>query len=456
MAQKSSIPKGTRDFSPVEMVRRNYIFNTIKTVFQNYGYLPIETPAMENLSTLTGKYGEEGDRLLFKVLNSGDFLKKLDKHDFETKSLGKIITAIAEKGLRFDLTVPFARYVVQHLNEITFPFKRYQVQPVWRADRPQKGRYREFYQCDVDVIGSESLLSEVELVQIANEVFKNLGLNILIKINNRKVLAGISEVIGQAEKMMKITIAIDKIEKIGLEKVNEELIEAGIPEASVEKLQPILSFAGTSIEKLELLKRILSSSEIGIQGVNELESVMEYLEPFNLTSEVQIDLSLARGLNYYTGAIIEIASKDIEIGSVCGGGRYDDLTGIFGLKDVSGVGISFGADRIYDVMLQKNLFPKELAQTTQLMFVNFGEEEEKYCLSLLSKIRAEGISAELFPDRAKMKRQMSYANTKKISYVALVGHNEIEEGLITLKNMKDGEQEKVKIEELISKLSIPE
>jgi len=454
--QKPSIPKGTRDFGPAEMIQRNYIFNTIQEIFIKYGYQPLETPAMENLGTLLGKYGEEGDKLLFRILNSGDFFSKASENDLKGIDSLKLANLITEKGLKYDLTVPFARYVVQHRNEITFPFKRYQIQPVWRADRPQKGRYREFYQCDVDVIGSESLLSEVELVQIANEVFKKLGLNILIKINNRKILAGISEVIGQADKMLKITIAIDKIEKIGIEKVNEELIEAGIPEASVEKLQPILSFKGTSIEKQELLKSILSSSEIGMQGVNELESVLEYLEPFNLTSEVQIDLSLARGLNYYTGAIIEIASKDIEIGSICGGGRYDDLTGIFGLKDVSGVGISFGADRIYDVMLQKNLFPMELAQTTQLMFVNFGEEEEKYCLSLLSKIRAEGISAELFPDRAKMKKQMSYANAKKISYVALVGHNEIEEGLITLKNMKDGEQEKVKIGELISKLSNPE
>ncbi|MDX2444588.1 MAG: histidine--tRNA ligase, partial [Bacteroidales bacterium] len=360
---------------------------------------------------------------------------------------------ISEKGLRYDLTVPFARYVVQNRNDINFPFKRYQIQPVWRADRPQKGRYREFYQCDVDVIGSKSLLSEIELVQIADEVFKKLRLKILIKINNRKVLAGISELMGQSEQMMKITIAIDKIEKIGLEKVNQELLEAGIPKGSIEKLQPILTFEGTSIEKLELLSGLLSSSEIGMQGVNELEAVLDYLSPFELESEIQIDLSLARGLNYYTGAIIEIASKDMEIGSICGGGRYDDLTGVFGLNDVSGVGISFGADRIYDVMLQCDLFPKELAQTTQLMFVNFGEEEEKHCLTILKEVRAAGISAELYPDRAKMKKQMSYANNKNVHFVALVGQDEMLGGFITLRNMKNGDQEKLNVEELISKLS---
>ncbi len=452
-AQKPSIPKGTRDFGPDEMLRRNYIFNTIQDVFIKYGYQPLETPAMENLGTLLGKYGEEGDKLLFRILNSGDFFSKVATGDEEVIDSSKLASIISEKGLKYDLTVPFARYVVQHRNEITFPFKRYQIQPVWRADRPQKGRYREFYQCDVDVIGSKSLLSEIELVQIADEVFKKLGLKILIKINNRKVLAGISELMGQSEQMMKITIAIDKIEKIGLEKVNQELLEAGIPKGSIEKLQPILTFEGTSIEKLELLSGLLSSSEIGMQGVNELEAVLDYLSPFELESEIQIDLSLARGLNYYTGAIIEIASKDMEIGSICGGGRYDDLTGIFGLNDVSGVGISFGADRIYDVMLQSDLFPKELAQTTQLMFVNFGEEEEKHCLTILKKVRAVGISAELYPDRAKMKKQMSYANSKNVHFVALVGQDEMLGGFITLRNMKNGDQEKLNVEELISKLS---
>ena len=452
-AQKPSIPKGTRDFGPVEMIRRNFIFNTIQNVFIKYGYQPLETPAMENLSTLLGKYGEEGDKLLFRILNSGDFFSKTSEEDLKGCNSAKLASLISEKGLKYDLTVPFARYVVQHRNEITFPFKRYQVQPVWRADRPQKGRYREFYQCDVDVIGSKSLLSEVELIQIADEVFKKLGLNILVKINNRKVLAGIAEVIGQAQQMMKITIAIDKIDKIGLDKVNKELLEAGIPQESIDKLQPILTFAGSSVEKLELLKDVLASSEIGMQGIRELEAVMDYLSLFELSSEVQIDLSLARGLNYYTGAIIEVISREAEIGSICGGGRYDDLTGIFGLKDVSGVGISFGADRIYDVMLQNELFPKDLSQTTQLMFVNFGEKEEKYCLSILNRVRAEGISAEIYPDHAKMKKQMSYADNKKVNFVALVGQDEIAEGLITLRNMKNGEQEKLNVEDLITKLS---
>jgi len=452
-AQKPSIPKGTRDFGPDEMIRRNFIFNTIQDVFIKYGYQPLETPAMENLGTLLGKYGEEGDKLLFRILNSGDFFSKVAKGDEELIDSSNLANIISEKGLKYDLTVPFARYVVQHRNEITFPFKRYQIQPVWRADRPQKGRYREFYQCDVDVIGSKSLLSEIELVQIADEVFNKLGLKVLIKINNRKVLAGISELIGQSEQMMKITIAIDKIEKIGLEKVNQELLEAGIPKGSIEKLRPILTFEGTSIEKLELLAGLLSSSEIGIQGVNELESVLDYLSAFELESEIQVDLSLARGLNYYTGAIIEIASKDMDIGSICGGGRYDDLTGIFGLNDVSGVGISFGADRIYDVMLQSDLFPKEMAQTTQLMFVNFGEKEEKHCLPILKKVRAAGISAELYPDRAKMKKQMSYANNKNVHFVALIGQDEMSDGFITLRNMKNGDQEKLNVEELISKLS---
>ena len=451
--QKPSIPKGTRDFGPNEMVRRNYIFNTVQKVFKKYGYLPLETPAMENVSTLLGKYGEEGDKLLFRVLNSGNFMSKVPEGS-NLQDTPSLVNFITEKGLKYDLTVPFARYVVQHRNDITFPFKRYQIQPVWRADRPQKGRYREFFQCDVDVIGSKSLLSEVELIQITDEVFSILGINVKIKINNRKVLAGVAEMMGQADQMMKITIAIDKIDKIGLEKVNEELISSGIPQEAVDKLQPILTFSGVRNEKLVLLRSLLSNSEIGMQGVDEMEMVFDYLSGFDLKSEVEVDLSLARGLNYYTGAILEVEALDVKIGSICGGGRYDDLTGIFGLKDVSGVGISFGADRIYDVMLQSDLFPFGLAQTTRLMFVNFGEKEERFCLGVLAKVRNAGISAEIYPDHAKMKKQMTYANNKNVEFVALVGENEMVEGKITLKNMESGEQEKLSVSELINKLSV--
>ncbi len=451
--QKPSIPKGTRDFGPNEMVRRNYIFNTVQKVFEKYGYLPLETPAMENLSTLLGKYGEEGDKLLFRILNSGNFISKVPDQDRNLQDASSLVNFISEKGLKYDLTVPFARYVVQHRSEITFPFKRYQIQPVWRADRPQKGRYREFFQCDVDVIGSKSLLSELELIQITDEVFSIFGINVKIKINNRKVLAGVAEMMGQADHMMKITIAIDKIDKIGIEKVNEELINSGIPRDAVDKLQPILTFSGVRNEKLTLLKSLLINSEVGMQGIAELEQVFDYLSGLELRAEVEIDLSLARGLNYYTGAIIEVEALDVKIGSVCGGGRYDDLTGIFGLKDISGVGISFGADRIYDVMLQSGLFPSGLAQTTQLMFVNFGKKEERFCLDVLVKVRNSGISAEIYPDHAKMKKQMTYANNKNVKFVALVGENEIAEGKITLKNMETGEQEKLTVEELIQRLN---
>ncbi len=452
--QKPTIPKGSRDFGPSEMAKRDYIFSVIKTVFKKYGYQPIETPAMENLSTLLGKCGEEGDKLLFRILNSGDFLSNVSGNDLKSKDPVKLINLITEKGLKYDLTVPFARYVVQHQNEITFPFKRYQIQPVWRADRPQKGRYREFYQCDVDIIGSKSLLSEVELIKIADEVFNRLGIKVIIKINNRKILAGIAEIMGQAEQMMKITIAIDKIEKIGLDGVKHELLEIGIPQSSIDKLLPILTFTGDFEEKMFLLRDNLSSSKIGLQGVYELETVREYLSFFELSTAVQLDLSLARGLNYYTGAIIEIVAEDMKIGSICGGGRYDDLTGVFGLKDISGVGISFGADRIYDVMDQKDLFSEETSQVTKVMFVNFGEKEEKYCLSIIEKVRKAEISAELYPDHSKIKKQMSYANNKNIKFVAMVGEDEINENKITLRNMTSGEQIRLTLGELISKLQL--
>lgn len=450
MAQKSSIPKGTRDFSPVEMVRRNYIFNTIKTVFQNYGYLPIETPAMENLSTLTGKYGEEGDRLLFKVLNSGDFLKKLDKHDFETKSLGKITTAIAEKGLRYDLTVPFARYVVQHLNEITFPFKRYQVQPVWRADRPQKGRYREFYQCDVDVIGSDSLLNEVELIRMIDEVFATLGIDVTIKINNRKILTGIAEIIGAPDKIIDITVAIDKMDKIGFDMVIEELKSKGLSVETIENLKPILQLKGLLKEKFPTLMEILENSETGMKGLDETMTIMRYLKDLNLNSKWCLDLTLARGLEYYTGAIIEVTAKDVQIGSVCGGGRYDDLTGIFGLPDVSGVGVSFGADRIYDVLNELKLFPEEVQSTSEVLLVNFGEKEAAFSLMIDKKLKESGIKSELYPDSAKMKKQMKYADQKGIKYVLLIGEEEMKSGVFSLKDMKQGDQTKGNLDEIIS------
>ncbi len=446
--QKPSIPKGTRDFGPDEMVKRNYIFSTIQNVFRLYGYSPIETPAMENLTTLLGKYGEEGDKLLFKILNSGDFLSKTDKKDWEDLNLNTLSTQISEKGLRYDLTVPFARFVVQHRNELTFPFKRYQIQPVWRADKPQKGRYREFFQCDVDVIGSNSLLNEVELIHIIDDVFKKLKINITIKINNRKILSGIAEIIGEGNKITDITIAIDKLDKIGKEGVNRELKERGISDGAIEQLQPFMNIKGDNPDVLNKLESLLQKSETGIKGINELRTIFDYLDDLNIHAEVQLDMTLARGLNYYTGAIIEVKSNDVEIGSICGGGRYDDLTGIFGLPEVSGVGVSFGADRIYDVMNQLNQFPEEVVATTKVFFVNFGEKEEKYCLKLLSSLRDAGISAELYPEQAKLKKQMTYANNRGIKYVILAGENEIKENLITVKNMFTGEQVNMKPDEL--------
>lgn len=440
MAQKPSIPKGTRDFSPVEMARRNYIFDTVKSVFKLYGFQQIETPAMENLSTLTGKYGEEGDKLLFKVLNSGDFLGKANEDDLLARNSNKTTFQISEKGLRYDLTVPFARYVVQYQGEINFPFRRFQIQPVWRADRPQKGRYREFYQCDVDIIGSDSLLNEYELIQIVDRIFSQLGISVTIKLNNRKVLAGIAETIGEENRIIDITIAIDKLEKIGLEKVNEELREKGIPEEAIQKLQPILKLSGDNKEKLDQIEQVISGSAVGQRGIEELKTIFNYLKEGDVTTKVELDLTLARGLNYYTGAIFEVKANDVEIGSITGGGRYDDLTGIFGLPDISGVGISFGADRIYDVMEQLGLFPKDQSVSTLILFVNFGKKEEAYCLPLLNKLRKAGISSEIYPSDDKMKKQMNYANRKGVRYVILAGESEIADGCVTLKNMESGEQ----------------
>ena len=447
--QKPSIPKGTRDFLPKEMLNREYIFDTVKSVFRKYGYSPIETPAMENLSTLMGKYGEEGDKLLFKILNSGDFLSKTSDELLNEKNSIKLTNKISEKGLRYDLTVPFARFVVQHRNDITFPFKRYQVQPVWRADRPQKGRYREFFQCDVDVVGSNSLLNEFELIQIIDEVFNELNINTVIKLNNRKILSGIAEIIGHADKIVDITVAIDKLDKIGLENVNKELLSKGIPEEAINQLQPVIQLSGNNNEKLSKLKGVLKESEIGLNGIEEIEKVFGYIELNKVKTEVELDLTLARGLNYYTGAIIEVKAKDVEIGSICGGGRYDDLTGIFGLKDVSGVGVSFGADRIYDVLTQLDNFPEGEANSTQVLFVNFGQEEEKYCLPILKQLRDQDVKAEIYPDSAKMKKQMSYANSKKIPFVVLVGENEMKEQKLTLKNMQTGEQNLLTVQELV-------
>ncbi len=453
MAQKPSIPKGTRDFSPTEMVKRNYIFNTIKDVFRLYGFQPIETPAMENLSTLMGKYGEEGDKLLFKILNSGDFVSKVSDELYNEKNSNKLTTKISEKGLRYDLTVPFARYVVQNRNDITFPFKRYQIQPVWRADRPQKGRYREFYQCDVDVIGSNSLLNEAELVQIIDDIFKRLQINTVVKINNRKILAGIAETIGEADRIIDITVAIDKLDKIGLEKVNAEMLEKGISKTAVAKLQPILELKGTTSEKLSQIEKVIGETEIGAKGIAEMKTLFAYLETFDLKTDVELDLTLARGLNYYTGAIFEVKAKDAQIGSICGGGRYDDLTGIFGMPNVSGVGVSFGAERIYDVLVQQDLFPKGSLEITKVMFVNFGEKEEMYCLPVLAELRKNSVNAEIFPNSTKMKKQMNYANRKQIPYVILAGDSEMESGKFTLKNMESGEQQLVTSEELIKILS---
>ena len=453
MAQTPSIPKGTRDFSPEIMVKRNYIFDTIKSVFKLYGYMPLETPAMENLSTLMGKYGEEGDKLLFKILNSGDFIGDVPESELLERNSLRLTNRIAEKGLRYDLTVPFARFVVQHQNELTFPFKRYQIQPVWRADRPQKGRYREFYQCDVDVVGSDSLLHEAELVQMVDEVYRRLNIRVRLLMNNRKILAGIAETIGHPDRLTDITVAIDKMDKIGLENVNAELREKGISAEAVEKLQPILNLEGTNAEKLEKLRHVLQASETGLKGIEELEKVFGYLDGVGVETEVRLDLTLARGLSYYTGAIFEVKALDVPIGSITGGGRYDDLTGIFGLKNMSGVGISFGADRIFDVMQQLDLFPKQdNTATTRLLFVNFGEQEERYCLPLLKKLRAAGINTEIYPEAAKMKKQMGYADKKGIPFVAIVGENEMQRATVSLKDMASGEQTELRPEELIEKL----
>ena len=453
MAQKPNIPKGTRDFSPLEMAKRNYIFNTIRDVYALYGFQQIETPAMETLGTLMGKYGEEGDKLLFKVLNSGDYLNKIDDKELLERNSLRLAARLCEKGLRYDLTVPFARYVVMHREELQLPFKRYQIQPVWRADRPQKGRYREFYQCDADVVGSDSLLNEVELMQIVDTVFTRFGVRVQIKINNRKILTGIAEVIGAAEKIVDITVAIDKLDKIGIENVNQELREDGLSEEQIEKLQPIISLEGSNEEKLDVIAEVLKESEIGLKGVDETRFILDTLKNSGLNNEIQLDLTLARGLNYYTGAIFEVKALDVQIGSITGGGRYDNLTGIFGMPGLSGVGISFGADRIFDVLNQLDLYPKEAVNGTQLLFINFGEKETAYCLPIATKARQAGIRTEVFPDGAKMKKQMSYANAKQIPFVALAGENEINEGKVTLKNMVTGEQILVNPDELLDKLS---
>lgn len=448
--QKPSIPKGTRDFSPEEMAKRNYIFNTIREVYHLYGFQQIETPAMENLSTLMGKYGEEGDKLLFKILNSGDCFSGISCEELQEKNPVKFAAKACEKGLRYDLTVPFARFVVQHRNEISFPFKRYQIQPVWRADRPQKGRYREFYQCDGDVVGSDSLINEVELIQIMDEVFHRFGIRVCIKMNNRKILSGIAEILGAADKIVDITVAIDKLDKIGLEKVNEELREKGLSEDAINKLQPVIMLSGTSREKIASLKNVLAASETGLKGIAEMEFILDRIEKLTLRAELELDLTLARGLNYYTGAIFEVKALDVQIGSITGGGRYDNLTGVFGMEGVSGVGISFGADRIFDVLNQLDLYPKDALQTTQLLFVNFGEKEEAYLLPLVAQVRAAGIRTELYPESAKMKKQMGYADTKKIPYVAIVGETEMAEGKINVKNMITGEQQLFTVDELIA------
>jgi histidyl-tRNA synthetase len=447
--QKPSIPKGTRDFSPEEMAKRNYIFDTIRSVFRLYGFKQIETPAMENLSTLMGKYGEEGDKLLFKILNSGDFLSEVSDEELSNRNPLRLTNKISEKGLRYDLTVPFARFVVMHRNEISFPFKRFQIQPVWRADRPQKGRYREFYQCDADMIGSDSLLNEIELIQIMNEVYRRFGIRVCIKINNRKILSGIAEIIGEAEKITDITVAIDKLDKIGLEKVNEELASKGIPEAKIAELQPIILLSGSNREKLAVLKDVLRNSETGMKGIQEIETILDKIDLVPVDSTLELDLTLARGLNYYTGAIFEVKALDVEIGSITGGGRYDNLTGVFGMPDVSGVGISFGADRIFDVLNQLNLYPENSVQQTQVLFVNFGEKEENYILPVISGLRKSGISAEVYPEAAKLKKQMAYADNNKIPYVVLAGESEIETGKLTLKNMITGEQQSVEVEKLV-------
>lgn len=448
-AQKPSIPKGTRDFSQREMARRNYIFDTIRSVFRLYGYAPIETPAMENLSTLMGKYGEEGDKLLFKILNSGNYLAGVDSGIINENNLNRLTTEIAEKGLRYDLTVPFARFVVQHRNEIQFPFKRYQMQPVWRADRPQKGRYREFYQCDADVIGSDSLVSEVELLQLVDEVFSRFGINIAIKLNNRKVLAGIAEFIGEPDRLVDITVAIDKIDKIGIDAVNDELALKGLAPEAISALRPILEISGSIDDRLTSLRTLLADSATGTRGVDELSEVIEMTRCLGLRARLDLDVSLARGLNYYTGCIIEVKALDVAIGSITGGGRYDNLTGVFGMPGVSGVGISFGADRIYDVLNTLNLYPEEATMTTCVMFANFGEKEALASLQLMKKLRSEGISAELYPDTAKMKKQLSFASAAGIPFVAMIGGCELAESAVTVKNMISGEQQNVSWDNLV-------
>ncbi len=450
MAQKPNIPKGTRDFSPVEMAKRNYIFNTIREVYALYGFQQIETPAMETLQTLMGKYGEEGDKLLFKVLNSGDCLAKVSDEELAERNALHLASKMCEKGLRYDLTVPFARYVVMHRDELQLPFKRYQIQPVWRADRPQKGRYREFYQCDADVVGSDSLLNEVELMQIVDTVFSRFGIRVQIKINNRKILTGIAETIGAADKIVDITVAIDKLDKIGIDNVNAELREDGLTEDQIAKLQPIIALTGTNDEKLETIAQVLVGSETGLKGVEETRFILDTLKTAGLNNEMQLDLTLARGLNYYTGAIFEVKALDVQIGSITGGGRYDNLTGIFGMPGLSGVGISFGADRIYDVLNALDGYPKDSINGTQLLFINFGERETAYCLPLVAKARQAGIRTELYPDAAKMKKQMNYANAKQISFVAMAGENEMNEGKVTLKNMETGDQQTLSAEELVA------
>ena len=452
MAQKPSIPKGTRDFSPAEMARRNYIFDTIRQAFKLYGYKQIETPAMENLSTLMGKYGEEGDKLLFKILNSGDYLKPVGDEELTERNCARLASKLCDRGLRYDLTVPFARFVVQHRDELTMPFKRYQIQPVWRADRPQKGRYREFFQCDADVVGSDSLWNEVELLSLIDTVFRNLKIRTCIKLNNRKVLSGIAEVIGEADKLIDITVAIDKIDKIGIDKVNEELSQKGLNDEAISRLRPLLELSGSNSEKLQTLSELLASSEIGLKGIEELKEVLAGIDTLGHECDVELDVSLARGLNYYTGTIIEVKALDVEIGSITGGGRYDNLTGVFGMSGLSGVGISFGADRIYDVLNQLNLYPEEISNTVKVVFVNFGQAEAVQSAKYIAQLRQQGISAELYPDSTKMKKQMNYANDNKIPFVAIIGETELQDGTIAVKNMNSGEQKTMSINELIDAL----
>ena len=452
MTQKPSIPKGTRDFSPAEMARRNYIFDTIRQAFKLYGYKQIETPAIENLSTLMGKYGEEGDKLLFKILNSGDYLKPVGDEELTERNCARLASKLCDRGLRYDLTVPFARFVVQHRDELTMPFKRYQIQPVWRADRPQKGRYREFFQCDADVVGSDSLWNEVELLSLIDTVFRNLKIRTCIKLNNRKVLSGIAEVIGEADKLIDITVAIDKIDKIGIDKVNEELSQKGLNDEAISRLRPLLELSGSNSEKLQTLSELLASSEIGLKGIEELKEVLDGIDTLGHECDVELDVSLARGLNYYTGTIIEVKALDVEIGSITGGGRYDNLTGVFGMSGLSGVGISFGVDRIYDVLNQLNLYPEEISNTVKVIFVNFGQAEAVQSAKYITQLRQQGISAELYPDSTKMKKQMNYANDNKIPFVAIIGETELQDGTIAVKNMNSGEQKTMSINELIDAL----